>query len=512
MTTGFAASTSNPFVAIPRSMRVVIILYLLLYRLVFPAIAHAMSVEDAPLDTARFLVEAFYTFLLIAPFLFYRRDFGWLHPLMFPTLFTLAKGFFKNPWHLVAPLDIPLISFSVKTESHAIVLRNLSAADLADARLYMALLMVLALCVYYAAFFLGPRIRIPKINFTTPPRGRVQFICLAVIGGSVVMTIGFIAMQGGLSQHIMSLIHPRFTTLGGLGYVIFIIGTGTIAALIWLAYDRNAYRNWLFWASVLATTACVVMASGSRSDGAFFLMMLGMVWIMRTRRIPFMAIALIGLVAFTLFGAVGLIRRDFGAERVNWDVITSLDYSAWIKAAAAESENRGDEEPSLAALVGANRYGLLYGRTYVGAAFFWVPRAIWPDKPRTTGAYNNYQNFAGHRLTDEIPTVGGRPVSGEIESYWNFHIFGVVMLFFLVGMLHRWLADLVWTYPNVPAVWVSYIVVIVTFNETANAFIDTARSILFVVGMLLLLGVVDLGRKTAQAHRRGARPFSVAEQ
>lgn len=510
MTAGVARATANPFVTIPLWARVLIIGYLLLYRLFFPAIAHVIAIEASPLDAMRFLTEALYTFLLLAPFLFYRRDFGWLHPLMFPTLYTLLKGFFKSPLQLIAPLDLPLISFSPQTQSYAAVLRNLSAEDLAQDRVYMTLLLCLALMVYYGAFFFGPRFRIPRIAFRTPAPARVQIVCLTVIGGSVLMAIGFIAMQGGLSQHIMLLVRPRFTTIGGLGHVVFIIGTGTIATMVWLAYDPKSYRNLLFWAAVLATTACVIMASGSRSAGVIFFMMLGMVWIMRTSRIPFLTIAVIGLFAFAIFGAVGLIRHDFNAERVNWSAVTSLDYESWIKAAAEEAENRSDQETSLAALVGANRYGLLYGRTYVGALFFWVPRAIWPDKPRTTGSYNSQQNFSGRPLTEDNPTIGGKPVTAEIEAYWNFHIFGVIILFFLIGMLHRWLVNLLLTYPRVPAIWVLYVVTLVTFNGTADSFIGAARSFLFLILLLGFLGLIDFRRTSKSRSTAPASPVDLS--
>lgn len=498
MRTGIAIANMSPFVTMPLWARLIVIFYLLFYRLLFPAMAHVISADSPSLDAARLMAEALYTFLLLVPFLFYRRDFGWLHPIIFPTLLTIIKGFFKNPWHLIAPFDLPLTTFSVKTQSNALVLRQLSMEDLAEARLYMTLLLCLALAAYYAAFFLGPRLRIPRIDFKMPSPMRVQLVCMGLIGFSVILAIGFIAMQGGISKHLLALTRPRFETLGDLGPVVFLITSGTIGSMVWFAYDPKAHRNWLFWAAVLATALCAVMTTGSRSDAAMFFMMLGMIWIMRTSRIPYGTIAIIGLVTFMMFGAIGLIRRDHGAERVNWNVITSLDYEAWIKAAATESEKRKDEETGFAAMVGANRYGFLYGYSYIGATFFWIPRAIWSDKPRSTDTYNGLQNFAGKPIDYQGRTLGGKPVNAEVEAYWNFHILGTIVLFLLLGIFHKWLANLVIAYRAVPAVRVAYVIAIIGFDGTGKAFTLTMRDLIFTIGILLACGCVATLTKRPQ--------------
>lgn len=496
MITFSAHRHQNPLVDIPLWARLAIIVYLPTYHVLLPLFDTAFSSDPAPLGTARVLVQIFYVFLLLIPFIFYKKDYGWLHPLVFPTLLMLIKTFFKNPWHLIAPLELPAFSFSVATQSTALVLRNLSLAELARAELSMAMLFCTALLVYYAVFFFGPKLRIPHLTFSAPSLERVQLVCLTTIGITIVTTLGLIALQGGLDKHILSLTRPRFEAIGKLGHVIFLISTGTIAAMIWLAYDRSILQNWIFWISTLTVTACVVLANGSRSNGAMFLMMLGMIWTLRTKRIHYNQLALIGLIAFMIFGAFGLIRRDFGAERVNWDVITSLDYSAWINAGSEEAKRRKQEDTDLAAFVGANQHGFLYGKSYVGAIFFWVPRAIWESKPRTADTYNGLQNFMGKSVNYEGRNVGGKPVGPEVESYWNFHFVGTIIIFALLGLFHKWLAHLLLAYREVPAVWVFYVIALVGFEATGKTLTLVTRDIIFLLVLLSFCGCISLA-----AHR-----------
>jgi hypothetical protein len=71
-----------------------------------------------------------------------------------------------------------------------------------------------------------------------------------------------------------------------------------------------------------------------------------------------------------------------------------------------------------------------YGMTYVRALAMPIPRALWPDKP----------------LVDEAGLVGrallgdeyyGLPVGTEGVLYLNFHLPGVLLGMFLVGLIHR---------------------------------------------------------------------------
>lgn len=501
-----SALKGSPFVTIPIGFRLLVIGYVLLYRLIFPGIDAATSLTMEPsLLVPRFLVECLYTFLVLLPFIFYRSSYGWLHPMMFPFLLSLLKDFFKQPMHLIAPFELPIASFDPTTYSQALVLRYLQLDDLAMARLQMTLLLCFFLVIYYLAFFYY-RPSLPKRHFATPNPSRLWIVCVAMMCVSILTAVVFILMHGGLTQHMQLLTAGRFKTLSGSGQFIEIVGAGVIALLLLAAYNNRIWTNPIFLGLGALLFIFSILVSGSRSSGVYLIMMMGMLYMFRERFIPWRFVIIGSMVGFIVFGAFGMLRQQFNSRNLDWSVVTSLDVGSWVDAAANESLRRLNEESDFAAFVGTGQYGLLGGKTYIAALFFWVPRSFWPDKPRGAGAYNNYQNFSGRTLdTDEIPTVGGRPVRAEVEAYWNFWIFGVAVLALFVGMLHKWLATLILSYPREPLYWVLYITIITSFSGTALSIVGTARSLAVLAVLVVLAGIVQFGQKqVASRSRRGA--------
>jgi hypothetical protein len=98
---------------------------------------------------------------------------------------------------------------------------------------------------------------------------------------------------------------------------------------------------------------------------------------------------------------------------------------------------RRAEEPDVAVLARLDESGFLAGRTYLGSLLFFVPRSLWPDKPRTAGAYNNHYNFARTYVTHDFPRGWGIPVGGPTEAFWNFGWVGVLLIFAAVGATLR---------------------------------------------------------------------------
>ncbi|WP_156188086.1 oligosaccharide repeat unit polymerase [Arsenicicoccus sp. oral taxon 190] len=72
--------------------------------------------------------------------------------------------------------------------------------------------------------------------------------------------------------------------------------------------------------------------------------------------------------------------------------------------------------------------GVSFGRQLAGVLLFWVPRTAWPDKPFDTGI-----------LLAQYKSYGFKNLSAPLwsEFYVNFGIAGVLVGFFLVGLLAR---------------------------------------------------------------------------
>src|SRR5690606_38225611 len=73
--------------------------------------------------------------------------------------------------------------------------------------------------------------------------------------------------------------------------------------------------------------------------------------------------------------------------------------------------------------------GHLYGSSYAAIPFFWVPRAVWPDKPESgLGAWVRTTLF--RTWADK----SGWPPGFIAEAYINFGYFGILVVAFLVGI------------------------------------------------------------------------------
>jgi hypothetical protein len=83
--------------------------------------------------------------------------------------------------------------------------------------------------------------------------------------------------------------------------------------------------------------------------------------------------------------------------------------------------------------VGPREFPFRYGGTYLDSVLFVIPRAIWPAKPRSFGLAVGRYLFAVE--TDIPPGYIG-------ELYINFHVAGIVVGMYLLGLLlrkaHQW--------------------------------------------------------------------------
>ena len=170
--TARASDSSSPFLRISQGWRLVIVAFLLLYEWLFPTIAALASRDADVLFLPRVLTQLVFVLLLCWPLIFYRREYGFLHPLILPTLFVLLKALGKFlPYTVIAPLQFPLFDFDVTSLSPAASLQSLSHHDLAWTRLEYGVVQVLALVCLYAGYFFLRRIR-PSLGRIRPSKIR----------------------------------------------------------------------------------------------------------------------------------------------------------------------------------------------------------------------------------------------------------------------------------------------------------------------------------------------------
>jgi TM2 domain-containing membrane protein YozV len=134
--------------------------------------------------------------------------------------------------------------------------------------------------------------------------------------------------------------------------------------------------------------------------------------------------------------------------------------------------------------------GQLWGSTYGAAIFAFVPRKIWPDKPRGPGSIYA-QNFLG-----EVREGLAVPVNSTAEEYWNFGLLGVILISALYGALIRHAHNFYVARQDNPFVVGAFVLFVTTFHPATDDLV------LFEQQMALLLIVLALAFPFAARKRR----------
>lgn len=488
-------ATNSPFLTIPLGWRAAIVLYFLIYEWLFPTIAAIGSTHAEPLLLPRIVLRLVYVLLICWPFIFYRREFGFLHPLILPILFTALKGLAKFPLAIVVPFALPLFTFDVPSYSSAQSINRLSLGDLAWMRLWHELLLVLALACYYFGYFYLVVIRVPRVSFYRPRH--LVTVCLGATLICVLTGVYFIHFYGGgLIDHLIAMQSGRSALFEGLGQFLFVAEFAILPVLVWFAYARRPFVDPRWLLALLAAALVGMLTSGSRSAFVYPLIVLMLLWWQKAGRIlivPGLALALVAIVAVGTFGAI---RQDRSGDTIDTSIFDPTALAGAIETAQAEFSNRNAEEGSFAAFVGAQST-MLMGRTYVASAAFFVPRFAWPDKPRSADAYNMWVNFSGNDLaTFGTGQVWGIPVGPVEEAFWNFHVFGVAIVFLCLGSFHRWLSNWVWRNPSAPALLVLSVWVSINFSGTSISLTGLLRDVVLVAVLFFALRIWRTGLTT----------------
>lgn len=477
----------SPFVPIAWPWRVGILLFVLVYRVLVPGAQQILYPGSAPLGAERMMLDVLYEAMVFAPLVFYRREWGWLHPLLFPSLLGLAKVVLTAPGQLLAPLA--LFYAPPDTPLFHVALQQWAQHDIAMAMIKARLIMLLGLSAYYFGFFLAPRPRVPHVERF--PARAAEPKALAVVGLSLALFTVFMQMRGGLGAHLASFGLGRFRAVAGLGHFTVLILMGTTAALIWFAVDASAARKPWFWATAGLVIPMSFLLSGSRSSVISTAVLFVVVWMIRTQKVPAARGLVLGVGAIFLIGALGALRESTYTGVVDWTVLTEVNVGEMVAAGQEEMQNRGESGAfvPLVAKVPA-RVDFLYGQSYLAAIFFFVPRAIWENKPRGVGPMTNAYIYNDEVMRPgEIIRGSGIPPGAMGEAYWNFYYPGVVLVYMLYGMFNWWLAALLRRNADVPAVWVVYALTLL-MSPTSTIIVGWLQSMIPGIGMMWWMGVL----------------------
>jgi hypothetical protein len=124
--------------------------------------------------------------------------------------------------------------------------------------------------------------------------------------------------------------------------------------------------------------------------------------------------------------------------------------------------------------------GPLWGSSYAAAVFAYVPRWIWPNKPRGPGSLYA-QSFLG-----EVREGLAIPVSPTAEEYWNFGIIGVILISLLYGALIRRAHNFYVSRPENPFVVGAFVVFMTTFRPATDDLVALQQLALWLLLMVAL--------------------------
>jgi hypothetical protein len=250
--------------------------------------------------------------------------------------------------------------------------------------------------------------------------------------------------------------------------------------LIWYLHKPDILKSPLFAVSFIVVSIMQFVVTGSRSGLFAPIASLLIAWMYINRRIPAKRALLLGVLGVLVLGALGDIRGSGRDGEIDISSLTNFDLlQAWE---ASQDDIAGRAlNPDLAVMAVVPKHkDYIYGSTYLAAIGFFVPRAIWEDKPRGGGAHAAAIIYEGEDSANRY-SGAAYPISGVVEAYWSFDVFGVVVLFILFGLSLRLVVALVVRYPTNEFHIITLILFLIAFNSPSTDELVATIQMLFML-------------------------------
>ena len=481
------ARSSFVFIEIPDWVYRFILVYFILFKLIKPVLLILLnvSVEGVFVFTVLGII---YSLLLYAPILFFRNQVGFFHPLVFPLLFSILKG-------LIESRGIGLFTGFIDTDfvfSTSSAFRGQFILSIENLHIQSSLFDIAGIVSFYIGYLaLGNTFKgnfnIPAVSLT-----RIPLQPLTIAKWATVLSLGlvlvFFVSQGGLTNYLSSWGTSRKEATEQFGIVISILNRAYVFPLLWFIAYRGSLRNDPLLIATIALSLLVgYFTSGSRSSIVTSLFPFFMAWIVIHRRIPLTGPLLAGSGFFLIFGVLGKLRASVFDGEVDWDVLTDVSIESTIQSSASEATVWANLNADLAIYRNVPEYTpFMYGEPYLGAVFFFIPRAIWPEKPHGTGYY------VGRRIFGR--SQAGVPPGEVGDVYYNFGVIGIFIMFFLKGIFYRVLVNRVSRQGLADDVFffIAYLMFLQSFSLTVLAIVQYIQFFFFIVLVKSLIGRIDL--------------------
>jgi hypothetical protein len=478
-------------------------LYILLTGSV-PIIVQAITFGVSGTGSDQFILatstQAGHDLLLLAPVLLLRRHpLGVLHPVLFAVVL----------WPLLSVMPQTIESFGgwagviagepLKTP-YFYGLPLYSGGDVWMAITKYNAIQILALLSTYAGYlmFRGQRNFSPRPNKMYDTTS-LRAVMIALIVLSLIVLLVFLQSRGGINSHLTSLGAGRFKQLAGDGIIMLMTDLGMVALFVWTAARPADVKTPIFLACLGAVTAGQFLSNGSRGSALVVPLTVGIIWALRRRRIPWKTALILIPFMFASIGLLGAVRSSSWTGSTAAEAASKTGWSDALERAQAEVELRRAMSAPVPVIERGFTVsgGPLLGQSYLVAVTAFIPRPLWPNKPRGVGSlYARWFIGAGFAGT----TI---PVGPEAEMYWNFGLAGVVVLSLLYGLSLGWIYQYYVRRYEDPFAIVFFVTFLMFFQFSTDRIVNfEQQSFLIVICYATAAALVRKSEPTSLHYRR----------
>jgi oligosaccharide repeat unit polymerase len=309
--------------------------------------------------------------------------------------------------------------------------------------------------------------------------------------------------SGGILAHFSSLSLGRALVTERSGTLLAVIKAMPYVLLFWYAVTPRIGETIRFWLLVLCTVSFNFIATGSRSSILIAVLTILLATAQVKGKLPKGRLAMLALVGTVILGTLGEFRQSAARNSgvVDLSILKNMinvqDALGSTRNSTTESDNvRGDLAIFLSV---PEDVGYLGGESYLGSLGFFIPRSIWPTKPRSSGA------FVGSKIYDRIDDHStykgaGYPTGGAAEAYWNFGWFGIVVIFAVFGMFSKFMVGWFLCDHHDPRRLTVFILTLVNFNSPSSETLSIYMQSLFVVAALSPFVTMSTNQGTTQGQ------------
>jgi oligosaccharide repeat unit polymerase len=412
--------------------------------------------------------------VVLFPIIFYKQTYGWFHPLVFSTCQYMLFQFRSYATYL-------------QGISRHRALPEYSPEDIVQVVAFALTLHAIATLAYYFGFWFGPKFKTLRLTFRTP-KGIAAKAIVVVVFALIVFWL-YVNHQGGLEAHLLSWQEGRHDALAGDYYWILLIKFSAIGSLLWFSLSRKAVYHPIFWICATVSVLITFLAAGSRGTVVFFFIIGILVWMLRERKFAPARIIMIGVMGVILISFLGEFRTRLWKGQISLTSETQeSSLTDYFEQGAVESAERAWTNSGVLPILARvpNDVDLLYGSSYMAFLTLPIPRAVWPDKPGQIGGLVGETFFK---------SPSGTPPGPIGEAFWNFHIPGVLVVFFVFGVFHRWLAQSFIEYKQYPAAILIYLTILFTLDPSTPALIVCLMLLVPLLILLRLIGALSFAKK-----------------